>query len=363
MAEPQPAADGHNGRFLFEWLQNVEKLTHAVRVLCTGAAMKSYLWGRPRLNTMPAGESFSELLGGLVRGDPNEFLHLLKAYETPFTLDGTRTVVRTHFLAVDAGGTPAVDLLATAMARAAMDFCIPRTRVEEAVRYFNQTRSTSHFSRLEQEARELFVDADGTGEGGELLLFLLMEGLLGLPQLLAKMPLKTNSNVHVHGSDGVHASLGGDGILDVCWAESKLFKDSSAAFSDCFESIAPFLIADGVETRKRDLLLVRDHLNVQHADLASHLLEYFDETSPRRLKVRWTGACLVGFDHANYPNLDSLAEGQDATVAKAVKRWREAVGRRLTKHKLVEVGIDVFCIPVPDVDALRKAVRSKLGVS
>lgn len=319
--------------------------------------------GRSLLNTAPADESFSELLAGLVRGDPNEFLHLLKEYETPFTLDGTRTVVRTHFLAVDAGGTPAVDLLASAMARAAMDFCIPRARVEEAADYFQRTRSTTHFSRLEQQARELFVDADGTGEGGELLLFLLMERLLGLPQLLAKMSLKTSGNVHVHGSDGVHASLSDDGILDVYWGESKLYKSSSDAFSDCFESIAPFLIADGDETRKRDLLLVRDNLNIQHADLASHLLEYFDETSPRRLNIRWNGACLVGFDHSSYPNLNSLAEGQIKPLARAVQRWRDAVGKRLTKHSLVEVGIDVFCIPVPDVDALRRAVRSKLGVS
>lgn len=318
---------------------------------------------RSRLNTVPVDESFSELLAGLVRGDPNEFLHLLKEYETPLTLDGTRTVVRTHFLAVDAGGTPAVDLLASSMARAAMDFCIPRSRVEEAAEYFNRTRSTTQFSRLEQQARELFVDADGTGEGGELLLFLLMERLLGLPQLLAKMSLKTNGNVHVHGSDGVHASLGADGILDVYWGESKLYKSSSDAFSDCFDSIAPFLIADGAETRKRDLLLVRDNLNVQHADLAAHLLEYFDETSPRQLDIRWNGACLIGFDHDNYPNLNSLREGQAEHLAKAVQRWQEAVGRRLTKHSLVEVGIDVFCIPVPDVDALRKAVRSKLGVS
>lgn len=310
-----------------------------------------------------ADESFSELLAGLVRGDPNEFLHLLKEYETPFTLDGTRTVVRTHFLAVDAGGTPAVDLLASSMARAAMDFCIPRARVEEAADYFQRTRSTTHFSRLEQQARELFVDADGTGEGGELLLFLLMERLLGLPQLLAKMSLKTSGNVHVHGSDGVHAALGTDGILDVYWGESKLYKASSDAFSDCFESIAPFLAAEGTEARKRDLLLVRDNLNVQHADLASHLLEYFDETNPRRLNVRWNGACLIGFDHGNYPNLGSLAAEEAKTLAAAVQRWRESVGNRLTKHSLVEVGIDVFCIPFPDVDALRKAVRSKLGVS
>ena len=299
----------------------------------------------------------------LVRGDPNEFQHLLTEYETPYALEETQAVVRTHFLAVDAGGKPAVDLLASSMARAAMDFCIPRSRVEEANDYFQRTRSTTHFSRLEQQARELFVNADGTGEGGELLLFLLMEQLLGLPQLLAKMALKTSGNVHVHGSDGVHAKLGEDGILDVFWGESKLYKSSSAAFTDCFESIAPFLTAEGDEARRRDLLLVRDHLNVQHVELASHLLEYFDETSPRRLMVRWNGACLVGFDHADYPNLSSLAQDQAVILAKTAQKWRDAVGQRLVKHSLSEVRIDVFCIPFPSVDALRKAVRAKLGVA
>jgi hypothetical protein len=100
--------------------------------------------------------------------------------------------------------------------------------------------------------RRLSLTGGGAGPSkpvtasGELLLFLLMERLLGLPQLLAKMSLKTSGNVHVHGSDGVHASLGDDGILDVYWGESKLYKSSSDAFSDCFESIAPLLIAGGV---------------------------------------------------------------------------------------------------------------------
>lgn len=308
-------------------------------------------------------ESFSEILAALVRGDPNEFAHLLREYEAPFALDGSKTVVRTHFIAVGASGAPAVDLLSTAMARAAMDFCIPRSRVEEAARHLQQTRSASHFSRLEQEARELFVDADGTGEGGELLLFLLMERLLRIPQLLAKMPLKTNSNVHVHGSDGIHAALGEDGVLDVFWGESKLYKKTSTAFSDCFESLAPFIDAEGEVARKRDLLLVRDNLDVQNAQLAAHLLQYFDESSPKALKVRWNGACLVGFDHDSYPDLDAMGEAEAETVANAVQSWKKAVGHRLTKHNLLEVRVDVFCIPFPNVDALRKAVRSKLGVS
>ena len=308
-------------------------------------------------------DDFARILGGLVRGEPNDFMHLMKEYESPFALDGTRTVVRTHFVAVDAGGTPAVDLLSSAMARAAMDFTIPRSRIDEAFRSFSETGSASHFSRLEQQARELFVEADGTGEGGELLLFLLMERLLGLPQLLAKMSLKTNSNVHVHGSDGVHARLGEDGVLDVYWGESKLYKSSSDAFADCFSSIAPFLEPAGADTRRRDLLLVRENLNVQHAELANRLIQYFDDSNPMALKLRWNGVCLIGFDYSSYEDLHSSAAEQVDDVAKAVQRWKKSIDYRVGKHSLTEIGIDVFCIPFPDVDALRKAVRKKLGVS
>lgn len=243
-----------------------------------------------------------------------------------------------------------------------MDFCIPRSRIDQALKHLQATGSTSHFSRLEQQARELFVDGDGTGEGGELLLFLLMEQVLQLPQLLAKMSLKTNNNVHVHGSDGVHAKLGADGVLDLYWGESKLYKSSSDAFTDCFDSIGPFLGADG-ETRRRDLLLVRENLNVQQDDLAAYLLQYFDETNPKALEVRWNGVCLIGFDYAAYPDISKLAAEQTVEVSKAVKRWQTSIRDRLEKNSLLEVRIDVFCVPFPDVDAMRKAVRKKLGVS
>lgn len=309
-----------------------------------------------------ADNPFAELLDGLVRGDGNEFLHLLTEHSEPTQLPASTTTVRTHFISSDANGEPATEHLAAAMARAAIDFCIPRSRIEQAMKHLQRTGSATHFSRLEQQARELFVDEDGTGEGGELLLFLLMEQVLGLPQLLAKMPLKTNSNVHVHGSDGVHAKLGPNGILDLYWGESKLYQSSSSAFTSCFESIAPFFDKGG-ETQRRDLLLVRDHINVQQHDLAAHLVEYFDESGPKSLQVRWNGVCLIGFDYAAYPNMSQLSEDESQRIEKSAASWRTSVRDRIAKNALLAVKLDVFCIPFPDVDAMRKAVRRKLGMS
>ena len=58
-----------------------------------------------------------------------------------------------------------------------------------------------------------------SGEGGELPLYLLLEMLLGLPQLLCKMPLKTSAETHLHGVDGVHGKLLPSGDLALYWGE------------------------------------------------------------------------------------------------------------------------------------------------
>lgn len=305
--------------------------------------------------------SIVERFQGLVRGENQSLLDFLPLFEDAVTVPGTSTLVRTHFLAHDVNGTPAVEQLAGAMADAAVDFCIPRHKIERAVTEYLRTGSSATLVSLNEQARDLFVKSTGSGEGGELLLFLLLERVLRRPQLISKMPLKTSSAMHVHGSDGIHANLADDGVLDVYWGESKLYQSSSSAFKDCFESIAPFLKADGVEERKRDLLLVRDHLNVTQAELAAHLLEYFDESSPKTLRVRWNGVCLVGFDHEKYPNLSTLDDKQRQTVSEQVGRWHKTVGSRLEEFELVGVNIDLFCIPMPNVNALRKRVLERMG--
>jgi hypothetical protein len=297
----------------------------------------------------------------LARGNSTPLIEFLPAFDTAVNLPGTATVVRTHFLAHDANGAPAVEQLAGAMAAAAMDFCIPRVKVEKALAAYTDNGSTAEIASLQEQARNLFVKSEGSGEGGELLLFLLMERVLQRPQLLSKMALKTNTEVHVHGSDGIHANLADDGVLDIYWGESKLYKSSSDAFRDCFESISPYLRSDGDERRKQDLLLVRDHLNVTQIELAAHLLEYFDETNPKTLQVRWNGVCLVGFDHDKYPNIGMLDSAQYRTLTQAVQRWHKSVGKRVKEFEVVGVGIDLFCIPMPDVAALRERVLKRIG--
>lgn len=306
---------------------------------------------------------FSERLAQLVRGDASSFGHLLHSHEQPVVIPGTQTNVRTHFLAFDANGHPAVDLFARSIAASITDFCIPRDRLLKALDAWKSTGSTMALTSLQHQARELFVASETSGEGGELLLFMLLEQTLGIPQLISKMALKTSTSMHVHGSDGIHASLSPEGILDLYWGESKLHESTSSAFSDCFRSIAPFLREDGGSVRQQDLLLVRQNLDLGQRELTAHLIKFFDETEPEALKIRFRGACLVGFDHKNYPNLKKLEATQTKAVNAAVKRWHASVENHIGTQKLAEVHIDLFCIPFPSVSNLRKSINASIGVT
>lgn len=296
----------------------------------------------------------------LARGTSDSLLAFLPAFAEAVTVPGTSTLVRTHFLAHDANGVPAVESLAKAMADAALDFCIPRDKIRQAFADYEKTGSAAAVVSLYEQARDLFVKSESSGEGGELLLFLLLERVLQRPQLIAKMALKTNTQVHVHGSDGIHADLTGDGVLNLYWGESKLYKSSSDAFKDCFESIAPYLRSEGKSRRRQDLLLVRDHLNVAHTELLSYLLDYFDETKPKNLNVRWNGCCLVGFDLDDYPNISALNDPQKEALSKVVGQWHKTVGNRVNEFKIVDVNIDLFCIPMPSVAELRAQVLDRM---
>jgi hypothetical protein len=138
--------------------------------------------------------------------DRNLDAHLVTVGEVA-ALDGTGAACRCHFVARDGNGRPRVEHLARRLADQAVDYCIPRTRFQEARDHMVRTGSAEKVLALQREAKELFTHLENSGEGGEMLLYLLLEVELGIPQLLCKTPLKTNPEVHYHGVDGVHGKV------------------------------------------------------------------------------------------------------------------------------------------------------------
>jgi hypothetical protein len=219
---------------------------------------------------------------------------------------------------------------------------------------------------LHHEAIGVFTDLSKTGEGGELLLFLLAERFLGLPQVLCKMDLKTDPRMHYHGADGVYASVTEDGRLKLYWGESKIYADPTSAIRDCLSSLAPFLTeADFKEaTRERDLVLLSDKADLNDPKLTEAFKRYFDRSSPMSIRVEYCGIALVGFDTDFYPTDDAKAVADE--IAKSAKmqmeNWLKTVGHRIAREKLETFDIQFLCVPLPSANGFREAFLNALGL-
>ena len=118
------------------------------------------------------------------------------------------------------------------------DYAIPRSKMAQAKERDQKHNSTRAVMGLFHEARATFTDLAKTGEGGELLLFLLAERFLVSPRSFAKMDLKTDPQMHYHGADAVHAGLTEDGVLKLYWGESKMYQSAADAVRECLRSLA-----------------------------------------------------------------------------------------------------------------------------
>lgn len=304
---------------------------------------------------------FSDLAKGLVRGNVDSVSAYLDTVGTPLSLPDTKATVRTHFIRRDPTGRPRVEALAKKLAVQAVEYCIPRSRIKEAQAYSEKYNSLEQFMRLAAQARELFTSIENSGEGGELLLYFLLEYYMGIPQLLCKMTLKTSTSMHVHGTDGVHASLLPDNTLALYWGEAKLHASVSSAINECFASIAPYL-KPGDEADERDIILLRENIDTGDAELTEFLVRYFIDDSPEAAKVEIRGACLIGFDWAEYPSpFDADGSAITAEVVAAMRRWHDKIKQRIGDHTLDAINIEIFCIPFPSVEIFRKEIRKQLG--
>lgn len=299
-------------------------------------------------------------LAAAARGRASTVDAFLHHVEPPWEVPGTLATCRTHFVVCSPDGTPRVDELTRRLAGEVIDFCIPRSRIEEAGRAFSEHGSTLYFTRLQEEARSLFTSLKNSGEGGELLLYMLLETVLRVPQVLCKMPLKTSAQMHVHGADGVHALAKPDGGLALYWGESKLFARVSDAVRECLDSLAGFLL-DGPGARRRDMLLMRDQASLEDPALTAALRAFFDEDDVRNTRVEYRGACLVGFDLDDYPDARSGDVKIQAQVQAAVEGWASHVGRRVEAAQLASMRLEVFCVPFPSVAEFRDAIGKALS--
>ncbi|MFD1766600.1 DUF1837 domain-containing protein [Sphingorhabdus buctiana] len=306
-------------------------------------------------------------LNAALTGDPEALEVHLELVERDVVLDGHLVKIHCHCLTVDANGRVEPHRLAEFMRNAVTTYAIPRARMAAAKARDEKYKSGEAVAALHEEAKRSFTDLARTGEGGEMLLFLLAERFLKLPQILCKMDLKTDTRQHYHGADGVYAGVTDDGILKLFWGESKVYKDVSEGIKDCFASIAPFLIEpdhEGAE-REKDLILLSDKADLSDPTVTAALRQYFNKDSKQSKRVKYCGIALIGFDAAFYPSDGVKAVAEEITKAAKteLENLKTRIGTRLTAEKLDQIEIEVLCIPLPSADGFRKAFLKAMGLT
>jgi hypothetical protein len=305
-------------------------------------------------------------LRNIIAGDPEELDVHLQLVERDVALEECAARLHCHCLTVDGNGRVKPERLAEFMRNAIVDYAIPKSRLDKARARDAKYRSGSAVAALHQEALGTFTDLSNTGEGGEMLLCLLAERFLKVPQVLCKMDLKTDSRMHYHGADGVYASTNEDGLLKLFWGESKVYADPTAAIRDCLASLAPFLVEIDHEGagRNRDLILLNDKADLSDPLLTAAFRKYFDRTSPLSNRVEYCGIALIAFDADFYAEDKSKAMADEILSAakNEMQQWMKNVKNRLSVEKLESFDIQFFCVPMPSVDGFRGSFLKVLGI-
>lgn len=303
----------------------------------------------------------------LIRGAGEDVPSYFDCVATETIAPGTKTVIRWRRLTHDATlNKPNIEKLVGKLFKQLIDFACTRSEIAEARRRFDEDGTAEGFSALQEKARRLFTTSKKTGEVGEILLYFLAERLLRYPQVLCKMPHKTNPNMHAHGADGVHASVHpSNGHLRLHWGEAKLYQSLNEAVNECCSSLAELLLgpAEAKKTQTRDIELLRDYVDLENPDLEGAIRSYLHPDNRLSNNVEFCGLALVGFDIADYDTFcRDFAAKKTTEVAVRITEWSGKLQAAVEKHKLVNLTIDAFCIPFSKVQDLRNEFLRVLGV-
>lgn len=296
----------------------------------------------------------------------------LRALDHTVTCEYDDIILRLHFPSFRQGNATIFELT-EAIFHYLVPFCLPRSQVDKLHDLYGKVPANDYeleWSKLAEAARSLFKKANKAtnrnGEAGELILYLLTEWILGAPQLLAKMSLKTNPEMPVHGADGVHVRYCTEtSRILLYWGESKLYQDVGAAITKAVESISTALKP---EKTQHEIELVQRNINLSGLDPAGQaaLLNYLDPFSENYNARHDVMTCLIGFDFDAFAKI-TAGDGDKAEVkfielAKAkLAELAPTVNAAVKAAGLENKPIEFFFLPVPSVQELRDLFQAKIG--
>ncbi|HEY1768999.1 MAG TPA: DUF1837 domain-containing protein [Chthoniobacterales bacterium] len=264
--------------------------------------------------------------------------------------DSPQATVRFQHLRFDENGEPKFNDLAEALADHIIEYCF-------AARRRGSPKKPYEFSRLSREGRAYLRKIGTSGEAGEMLLYFLLEAVLGAPQMVAKMELKTNPRMELHGSDGIHMKWHeSDGKLDLFFGEAKLEQTIYSALDNMIGSLQSF---HSERLLEHEFGVVTSHY--KHADdqMKAEILKLLDRKQPGG-DCRINHACLVGYDWHEYQKLGSVSTAELADTFRQryisdLPRLKKLLTGRFAAFANRRLRFEIFVLPFRTVQEFRTA--------
>lgn len=221
-----------------------------------------------------------------------------------------------------------------------------------------------------------------SGEGGEIMLYSLLEGHLGAPKVLSKMELKTSSEHYVHGSDGVHLLQVDDFTFQLIFGESKMYGDAGTAGASAkrgiraaFESIGK-VHQEGFDfdTWLVDSELLKEQLDPEKLEALSAIILPSDGNSS--IKTHHAFGIFVGYEvdvtdiKPEDMELDEIEVELKKRATAAIEAEHDLIKTEITKRGLGIYPFHIYAIPfakrgsgddAPGIDKVRFDLAAQLG--
>ena len=253
-------------------------------------------------------------------------------------------------------------------------FCLSQKEINEAFQNAHtQEEQTDAMYELEQKAKNLFIQvhklkltqAQKAGEPAEFLLFMFLEIFMKAPQVVAKMSLKTNSQIPVYGADGIHIGYK-DNIISLYFGEAKLYEDCSSAIAEAIKSISQ--IAKNPDKIDFEVTLVNRYIEIDDLEAKSEILNYLNPYSQKSKQMRMVFSCFIGFDFSKYKKIKNLPPEEVKSYFE--KEYNEyatyickMIQKGLQENDITDFNVQFFLLPFPSVKEFRKAFYEKIGMS
>ena len=211
------------------------------------------------------------------------------------------------------------------------------------------------------------VDPNTDGKGGELLLYLLVEEVLGTPMIAHKIKSVSDAfNDQVKGSDGVFFGQYGKNF-SFLFGESKIYKNLNDGANNALESIDKFYDSTkGGPENENELFVIKQtrtqNLSIDQIKFIEKLL---DINSAEYRSTNVVHPILIVYDENKISDIeiqcDNSAEGEvkvkEEFKTLAMKLLEDLIIPKMDQkwNNLKKVHLDFFFLPVTSVEKFRNS--------